>query len=235
MTCDSAALRCLVRGRPIVVVTACGHGPRAELVLGAERATAGAVAFLVRHGTGFLRVGLSDDEADRLDLPAMYPPGTRGVLERDCVAVDAAHGTTTGISAADRAHTIGLLAASTSTPRDFTRPGHVVPVRVTTHGAAGGALGAARALAARAGLRPVVAGCALVSTGDPRALAGLGEAREFAARTGLALHDACGSNAEGVQWGPCRPLPTAPCSARREPSASPPRRCPSAAEPSWPR
>ncbi|GHE83904.1 hypothetical protein GCM10017786_13970 [Amycolatopsis deserti] len=184
MSTDLAATRALALGRPIVVVST--GGPRAELVLAAERASAHAVAFLVRHGTGFLRVALSDDDADRLDLPVMHPPGSRGAPERDCVAVDAAHGTTTGISAADRARTISLLAAPTSTPRDFTRPGHVIPVRVTADTMAG-VLPAALALAGRAGLRPVVASCALVSPSDPVLLAGPREAHEFAARTGLVL------------------------------------------------
>ncbi|MDQ0381410.1 3,4-dihydroxy-2-butanone-4-phosphate synthase [Amycolatopsis thermophila] len=185
MSPDLAATRALALGRPIVVVSTCGL--RAELVLAAERATTHAVAFLVRHGTGFLRVALSDDDADRLDLPVMYPPGSRGAPERDCVAVDAAHGTTTGISAADRARTISLLAASTSTPRDFTRPGHVIPVRAAADTTSGGTLPTALALAGRAGLRPVVATCALVSSSVPALLAGPREAREFAARTDLAL------------------------------------------------
>ncbi|WP_020417133.1 3,4-dihydroxy-2-butanone-4-phosphate synthase [Amycolatopsis sp. ATCC 39116] len=191
MSTGLAAVRALALGRPIVVVTAGGPGPRAELVLAAERATAHAVAFLVRHGAGFLRVALSDDDADRLDLPVMYPPGSRGAPERDCVAVDAAHGTTTGISAADRARTISLLAAPASSPRDFTRPGHVIPVRAAAD-ATGGTLPAALALASRAGLRPVVASCALVSSSDPVLLAGPREAREFAARTGLAVVHAAG-------------------------------------------
>lgn len=130
------AIDAVAAGAPVVVIDdrhpARTHG---YLVIAADGATAEKVAFMVRHTSGFLCVALPGSECDRLDLPPM-----QGVDESEptelsaCVTVDAIDGVTTGISAGDRARTASLLADGDSKPRDFTRPGHVVPVRMTAGG-----------------------------------------------------------------------------------------------------
>ncbi|WP_410612529.1 3,4-dihydroxy-2-butanone-4-phosphate synthase [Amycolatopsis sp. lyj-109] len=105
-----------------------------------------------------------------------------------CVTVDAAAGITTGISAHDRARTVALLAGTDSSGRDFTRPGHVIPVR---HAAGGvlrrpGAAEAAADPARAAGRRPAALFAALVGLGRPTELAGPAELTEFARDHGLA-------------------------------------------------
>jgi 3,4-dihydroxy 2-butanone 4-phosphate synthase / GTP cyclohydrolase II len=125
------------------------------LVAVAERIEPLTVAFLVRYGTGYLRVAILNADADRLNLPLMRGIDRTTHTQRYTVSVDAAEGITTGISAADRAHTIRLLADPDARDSDFCRPGHVVPIRVN----AGATIAyeypeAAVDLARLAGLRP---------------------------------------------------------------------------------
>lgn len=153
----------------------------AEIIVAGQLASTTAIAFMVRYGSGLIRVAMTDDDADRLDLPTMFLPGTRNRDARDTVAVDARTGITTGISAADRAHTIQVLASPGASPDDLTRPGHVIPTRVGRLGARPASLpSAALAIAVRAGLRPVVASCTLVSDVDPSRMATLNEGERFA-------------------------------------------------------
>ncbi|SDU79324.1 3,4-dihydroxy 2-butanone 4-phosphate synthase / GTP cyclohydrolase II [Gordonia westfalica] len=130
------AVEALAAGDSIVVIddrdAARTHG---YLVVAAERASAENVAFMVRHTSGFLCVALPGGECDRLDLPPMQGVDDSVPTELSaCVTVDAIDGVTTGISANDRARTARLLADGDSTPTDFTRPGHVVPVRCASGG-----------------------------------------------------------------------------------------------------
>lgn len=158
----------------------------AEIIVGGSCATTPALAFMVRHGSGFIRVAMADDDADRLDLPSMFLPGTRNLDVRDTVAVDARDGVTTGISAADRAQTIRVLANRQSTPADLTRPGHIVPVRVRQRIARPSSLpSAALAIAGMAGLNPVVALCSLVSPSHPFRMASVTEGELFAEEQSL--------------------------------------------------
>lgn len=124
-------------------------------MVAAEQATTERVAFLVRHTGGVLRVALSAERLDQLDLPPMVIDGD-SVLTPFTVTVDLRLGITTGISARDRAATIRALADPTVTARDFTRPGHVAPIRYRAGGvlARAGHAEAAGDLAALAGLRP---------------------------------------------------------------------------------
>lgn len=181
-----AALRELAAGHPVVLVDDADGG---DLVLAAELATPASTSFLVRHSAGFVCVAVLEDDADRLDLPLMVPRGPVGPVGAQCVAVDAAAGVTTGISAADRATTVRVLAAAHTTAADLVRPGHVVPVRVPAAGvlARRGRAGAAADLAALAGLRPAAALCELVGTADPTRMAHGPELAAFARDHGLRL------------------------------------------------
>lgn len=176
------ALTAMAAGEPVVLIDDRAKVPAGFLVAAAEAVSTKAVAFVVRHSSGLLCVALSGSECDRLDLPPMPGAGQSPTQFDACVTVDAANGIATGISAHDRARTVGLLAAADSCEGDFTRPGHVIPVRY----AAGGVLrrtGVAEAtadLAQAAGRRPAALFDAVVGLRRPTELADPCELREFA-------------------------------------------------------
>lgn len=159
----------------------------AYLAIPAAWADPGALAMMVRYGSGLLYVALPDKLADRLALPVMVPGGRRILGCRAAVTIDAADGVTTGISAADRARTVRLLADPSASIDDFTRPGHIVPLRVGRASRFGraSAVHAALALATRHALPRVAVLTELVSETDPRHMADIDEAREIAQRIGL--------------------------------------------------
>ncbi len=130
-----------------------------DIVLAAELATQEWIAWTVRVSSGFICAPLTNEIADRLNLPPMVqnnedPRGTAYT-----VTVDAANRLTTGISAADRANTLRVLADPASTPTSLFRPGHVVPLRAVNGGvrARNGHTEAAIDLLVLAGLHPVAA------------------------------------------------------------------------------
>ncbi len=150
------AVAALAAGRPVIVVDDEGRENEGDVVLAAELATAETIAWTVRNTSGFLCAPLAPELADALELPPMVavnqdPRGTAYT-----VTVDAARGVSTGISAADRARTLRVLADPASVAADLHRPGHVVPLR----GRPGGVLErpghteASLDLLALAGLRP---------------------------------------------------------------------------------
>src|SRR5690606_16309204 len=143
--------------------------------------------FMVRHTSGFICVALPERDADRLELPPMYPVNQDRRGTAYAVTVDAREGVSTGISAADRAHTIRLLADPATTPADLSRPGHVVPLRAKPGGVLRrpGHTEAAVDLARLAGLRPAGALCELVN--DDGTMMRLPDLRRFAERHGLTL------------------------------------------------
>lgn len=176
----ASALAAVAAGETVVLADRDGH---AALTFAAAHASTSGVAFVVRHTSGFVRVALRSQDCDRLDLPPMH-----GGDETFRVTVDLdGHGT--GISAADRAATIAALADPDSSPEQFTRPGHVVPVLASEGGVLvdDGLAEAAVDLAELAGSAPVAAFCELVSTEDPLGIAGAEEAARFAVEHGLAL------------------------------------------------
>lgn len=142
------------------------------LVFAAEHAAATTVAFAVRHTSGFLCVALPDERADELQLPALPRVHARDEVPDYAVAVDAAAGSGTGISATDRAATIRLLADPDTVATDLTRPGHVVPVRTRQEGllARTGAAEAALDLVRAAGCAPAAVFAHLVEAPPNMAL-----------------------------------------------------------------
>jgi 3,4-dihydroxy 2-butanone 4-phosphate synthase/GTP cyclohydrolase II len=130
----SAALAALRAGRPVLVVDDEHRENEGDVVLAAQYATPEWVGWTIRHTSGLLCAPMPAETADRLRLPAMVtdnedPRGTAYTL-----TVDARDGVTTGISAADRARTLRLLASATTTADDLVRPGHVLPLRARPGG-----------------------------------------------------------------------------------------------------
>jgi 3,4-dihydroxy 2-butanone 4-phosphate synthase/GTP cyclohydrolase II len=117
------------RGNMVVVVDDEQRENEGDLIMAAERATPETVNFMVTHGRGLLCVPLDEENADRLELFPMSAQNTALHGTSFTVSVDAIRGTTTGISAADRAATVRRLADPRAVAADFARPGHVFPLR----------------------------------------------------------------------------------------------------------
>ena len=128
------ALSALRSGRPVLVTDDEDRENEGDVVLAAETVTAEWMAWTIRHTSGYICAPMTDDVADRLDLPLMVPDNRDPLRTAYTVTVDAAEGVTTGISAADRAHTVRTLADPASTAASLTRPGHVVPLRAREGG-----------------------------------------------------------------------------------------------------
>ncbi len=153
------ALAALRDGRPVLVTDNEDRENEGDVILAAQTLTDEWLAWTIRHSSGYLCAPLTSDTADRLGLPLMVADNRDPLRTAYTVTVDAAAGVTTGISAADRATTIRLLADPTSTPGSFIRPGHVIPLRAKDGGVLerAGHTEAAVDLCRLAGLAPVAA------------------------------------------------------------------------------
>src|SRR4029450_12495587 len=148
----------------IVVVDDEDRENEGDLIFAAEFATPELMGFMVRYTSGYVCAPITEADADRLELPPMYRVNQDRRGTAYAVTVDAREGIGTGISAADRAHTIRLLSPPAPNPSDLSRPGHVVPLRAKAGGVLRrpGHTEAAVDLAALAGLRPAGVLCELV-------------------------------------------------------------------------
>ncbi len=183
------AIADIAAGRPVVVVDDEDRENEGDLIFAASMATPELVAFMVRYTSGYICVPLTEADCDRLDLPPMYHVNQDKRGTAYTVAVDAREGITTGISAADRSHTMRLLADPDAKAVDLTRPGHVVPLRAKEGGVLRrpGHTEAAVDLARLAGLAPAGALCEIVSTKNEGEMARRDELTVFAAEHDLAL------------------------------------------------
>ncbi len=105
-----------------------------DLIMAAEKVTPEAIAFFVRHTSGIICMPMTRERLEQLRLPQMVPDNTEAHRTAFTISVDYKHGTTTGISAHDRARTIRALADPASKPEDFARPGHIFPLRCAEGG-----------------------------------------------------------------------------------------------------
>ncbi len=155
----ATALATLREGRPIIVVDDEDRENEGDVVIAAELATQASIAWLVRNSSGFICAPMSNDIADALRLPLMVSENEDPRGTAYTVTVDAADRLSTGISAADRAHTLNVLADPSATPASLTRPGHILPLRAADGGVLerNGHTEAAVDLLTLAGLRPVAA------------------------------------------------------------------------------
>ncbi len=172
----------------VVVVDDEDRENEGDLVMAAEAATPDAIAFFLAHTSGVICVPLLPERADQLDLPLMVTANTEAQRTAFTVSVDARFGTTTGISAADRAATIAALVDPATRPTDLNRPGHIFPLRYRPGGVLkrAGHTEATVDLARAAGLAPAGVLCEIVSE-DKSRMARLPELEAFAKRHGLPL------------------------------------------------
>lgn len=183
------ALSDLAAGQPLVLTGSAVGDPDSYLLLAAEKATSASLTLMVRHSSGFICAAVTGKECDRLGLPPMAGTIPDPSRSNYTVAIDAIEDVGTGISASDRARTVRLLANPESTAEQFTRPGHIVPVRacnagVLTHS---GPAEVITDLTYLAGLQRAGVYAALVSERDPTGIADTTECREIA----NALHLNC--------------------------------------------
>ncbi|GIF71427.1 bifunctional 3,4-dihydroxy-2-butanone-4-phosphate synthase/GTP cyclohydrolase II [Asanoa siamensis] len=181
------AVAAIAAGRPVVVVDDEDRENEGDLIFAAELATPELLAFTVRYTSGYICAPVREEDADRLELPPMYHTNQDRRGTAYTVTVDAREGVDTGISAADRAHTIRLLASLDTTAGDLSRPGHVVPLRAKAGGVLRrpGHTEAAIDLAVLAGLRPAGVLCELVN--DDGTMMRMPDLEKFAAEHDLPL------------------------------------------------
>ncbi|MFE3943772.1 bifunctional 3,4-dihydroxy-2-butanone-4-phosphate synthase/GTP cyclohydrolase II [Streptomyces sp. NPDC059118] len=183
------AVRDIAAGRPVVVVDDEDRENEGDLVVAAEKATPEIVAFMMSECRGLICAPMENDELERLELPQMVDHNTESMRTAFTVSVDAcaAHGVTTGISAADRATTLRLLAGGEAGPGDFVRPGHIFPLRARPGGVLvrDGHTEAAVDLARLAGLRP--AGAIVEIAGEDGVMLRLPQLVPFARKHGLTI------------------------------------------------
>ena len=182
-----AALAELAAGRPVLVVDDEDRENEGDIIFAAEHATRELLAFTIRYSSGVVCVAMDDERADKLDLPPMTLVNEDRKGTAFTVSVDAREGISTGISAADRAHTIRLLGDPGTGPADLGRPGHIFPLRARPGGVLErpGHTEAAVDLSRLAGLSPV--GALVEVVNDDGSMARLPQLRLFAAEHGLAL------------------------------------------------
>jgi len=180
------ALAELRRGRMVLVVDDEDRENEGDLIMAAEKATPETIAFMIRHTSGILCVGIPDERADQLRLPLMVtdsddPRGTAFTVSVDAKTCG------TGVSATDRAMTIRALVDSATQPEDLSRPGHIFPLRARAGGVLQrtGHTESAVDLCRLAGLAP--AGVLAEVTNDDGAMARRPELIRFAQTHGLTM------------------------------------------------
>ena len=116
-------------GSFVLVVDDEGRENEGDLIIAADAVTADQIAFMVRYTSGLICLPTTGERLDQLDLPLMVTDNTERHQTAFTVSIDFAHGTTTGISAHDRAITIRAVTDPAARPADFHRPGHIFPLR----------------------------------------------------------------------------------------------------------
>ncbi len=182
------AIAAFGRGEIVVVVDDASRENEGDLIMAAEYATAEKIAFFLNHTSGVICMPMTGERLDALELPPMVLDNTEPNRTAFTVSVDARRGTSTGISAADRAATIAALIDPDTQPLDLARPGHMYPLRYREGGVLkrGGHTEAAVDLARMAGLYPAGVLCEVV-TEDKTSMARLPELERFVAEHGLLL------------------------------------------------
>jgi 3,4-dihydroxy 2-butanone 4-phosphate synthase/GTP cyclohydrolase II len=174
-------------GKLVIVVDDADRENEGDLILAAEKATPANISFMVRYTSGVICAPMEGGDLDRLELPLMTQQNMERMRTAYAISVDAARGVTTGISAADRARTLRLLADPKTQPTDLVRPGHVFPLRYRNGGvlSRAGHTEAAVDLARAAGLRP--AGVLAEIVNDDGTMARLPELKKFATKFHLKI------------------------------------------------
>ena len=181
------AIADIAAGKAVVVVDDEDRENEGDIIFAAAKATPELMAFTIRHSSGVICVPMPAAMLDRLEIPLMTPHNKDKLRTAYTISVDARDGVSTGISAADRAHTARVLADSATEPWELTRPGHVFPLRYREGGVLvrRGHTEAAVDLATMAGLTP--AGVLVEVVNDDGTMKRAPELRAFADEHGLKM------------------------------------------------
>jgi 3,4-dihydroxy 2-butanone 4-phosphate synthase/GTP cyclohydrolase II len=185
-TADEAAEE-FRQGRPIVLVDDEDRENEGDLAMAAEKVTPETINFMAKFGRGLICVTLTEDRCDELNLPLMSPVNTAAHGTAFCESIDARRGTTTGISAADRAITILATIDPATRAHDLARPGHVFPLRARHGGVLvrAGQTEASVDLARIAGMIPAGVICEIMN--DDGTMARVPQLIEFCREHGLKM------------------------------------------------
>jgi 3,4-dihydroxy 2-butanone 4-phosphate synthase/GTP cyclohydrolase II len=170
------ALAALREGKPVIVADDESRENEGDVIIAAEFATQEWLAWMIRNTSGFVCAPMTNEIADRLELPVMVVDNRDPLGTNYTISVDAADRSSTGISAGERAHTLRVLADLSSTPESLNRPGHILPLRAVDGGVRqrAGHTEASVDLMKLAGLTPVAAIAEIVADdGEMMRLPGL--------------------------------------------------------------
>lgn len=175
------------KGNTVIVVDDADRENEGDLIVAAQHVTADAVNFMARYGRGLICVPTTSERLQQLGIERMVRQNRESFRTDFQVSVDAARGVTTGISAADRARTIQIMADPTAVPEDLVQPGHVFPLRARPGGVLqrAGHTEAAVDLAGLAGCRPIGVLCEILN--DDGSMARLPQLLKFAKKHRLKL------------------------------------------------
>jgi 3,4-dihydroxy 2-butanone 4-phosphate synthase / GTP cyclohydrolase II len=175
------------KGRMVIVVDDADRENEGDLILAAQHVSPAAVNFMAKHGRGLICVPVNSERLQQLGIERMVRQNRESFRTDFQVSVDAAHGITTGISAADRAKTIQIMAEPTAVPEDLVQPGHVFPLRARPGGVLqrAGHTEAAVDLAELAGCRPIGVLCEILN--DDGTMARLPQLLKFAGKHKLKI------------------------------------------------
>jgi len=177
----------LQKGKMVIVVDDADRENEGDLIMAAQFVTPAAVNFMAKHGRGLICVPTTSERLKQLGVEEMVVRNRESFKTDFQITVDAARGITTGISAADRARTIRVMADPTAIPNDLVRPGHMLPLRAKSGGVLqrAGHTEAAVDLVKLAGCRPIGVICEIMS--DDGSMARLPELIKFARRHRLKI------------------------------------------------
>ncbi len=181
------ALIALREGRGAMVLDDEDRENEGDMIFAAENMTVEQMALTIRHGSGIVCLCLTDDRRKQLELPMMVENNTSAYGTGFTVTIEAAHGVTTGVSAAGRLTTVRAAIADNAKPSDLNRPGHVFPLRAQPGGVLtrGGHTDATIDLVSLAGFKPAGVLCEL--TNDDGTMARAPECIKFAKEHNMAL------------------------------------------------
>ena len=160
-----AAVAAIRRGDMVIVVDDEDRENEGDLTMAADKVSASAINFMAKHGRGLICLPMTGERLDQLEIPLMVTQNSTRFETAFCVPIEAKRGTSTGISAADRAATVVAAVNPKTKPSDLARPGHMFPLRARDGGVLvrAGQTEAAVDLARIAGLKPAGVICEIMN------------------------------------------------------------------------
>ena len=181
------AIREFAAGRFLIVVDDEDRENEGDLTIAAEKVTPAAINFMARYGRGLICMPMTAERLEDLDIPLMVKDNTSPYNTAFCVSIEAKRNVSTGISAADRAHTVKVAIDPSTRPADLTRPGHMFPLKAHRGGVLkrAGQTESAVDLARLAGLYPAGVICEIMN--DDGTMSRLPDLVEFSKRHGILM------------------------------------------------